>query len=677
MAMLLTLTIMRTLTMSKKIVAWDNQTAQKELAKRLREADEFRSRFTAFWEQNEQLMFDAEGQLNTSSINSHPEFGTYRESSSLDSAQVNQNSAYAFRNLNFIHSQMSASPPSVIAEPTTSDPDDRLAALAADRLVDHGRTTYDLAGRIDALTLNTLVYGTGYFKIVWDSGQGEIIDVDEAGNLQLEGDISIRIPSVWNMYIDQHADERKNIRYMFERIYMELSHAQAKWPEYADILERSAAKNSGNPTHTSTLSDDKPGREVEIYEYWEKGLPENGYDGRHCLCLKDGTILGEIKPNPHRFLAAETVRKIKEKYGDMGEAIVAAKLELIPQKAELPYHILTHVDVPQIIYGKSVLDYVGPIQNNLNRLMLTVLDNAAAHGAARLVLPAGSEVADDSIVNTSFQIIKVSGQAGPYPIQMPTLLGDLGPLMDREKQQIDDIMGVNDSQFGTMQRETSNAALQSAAAQGSMIRRNLFNKYGKVVEDIYRQYLKLVRKHIDIDRLYHIIGKEHPLEALEVKTIDLDGGYDIKVSYGSSMSLDPLTRRGEIMQLMPFFKETGVPQSTIVDMLQLNELRGLYDKNRVAKERQMEIFDEMIESLVYTPPEPNQDHTGMLAAALEYVMTREYFDLPPEAKVLISQHIEERKQMGASEQTTGQAAPGGMPPVGGLPPAGAPPLPIA
>lgn len=659
----------------QKIKPWDKNTAKRELSKRLREATEYRARFEAYWEANEQMIFDAEGMLNTGSNYSHPEFGSFQQGSSLDSANVNQNVAYAFRNLNFIHSQMSANPPTVVAEPVTTDPDDRLAALAADRLVSHGRTTYNMADRVDMFTLNTLVYGIGYFKIVWDSGQGEIIDVDEEGNLQLEGDIDIRIPNVWNMYIDQHAEETKTVRYMFEKIHLELSHAQAKWPEHADLLESVAAANKPNPNLTGQLSDDKPGREVEIYEYWEKGLPENGYDGRYCLHLKDGTILGDVKPNPHRFLAAETVRKIKQKYADLGEAVIQEKLDKIPQKAELPYHILTHIDLPGTVYGKSVLDYVGPIQMNLNRLMLTALDNAAAHGAVRLILPESSEIEDDSIVNTSFRVIKVSGQVGAYDMKMPALLGDLGPMMDRERQQIDDIMGVNDSQFGTMKRETSNAALQSAAAQGSMIRRRLFNKYTKAVEDIYRQFLKLTRKHIETERLYHIIGKEHPLEALEVKTMDLDGGYDLKVTYGASFSLDPLTRRGEIMQLMPFFEKTGVPSSTIVDMLQLNELRGMYDKNRVAKERQMEIFDEMIETQAYIAPQPNQDHVGMLAACLEYVMTREFFDLDEESKILINQHIEDRKQMGGAEAAP-QPAPmpgspaGGVPPIGGAGPMG-------
>ncbi len=641
-----------------KIIPWDNDKAKKELTRRLREAKDYRARFEGFWEKGEQLMFDAENSYGANSANSHPEYGTYIESSTLDSAQVNQNSAYAFRNLHYIHSQMSSNPPSVVAEPTSSDQDDRHAALGADRLIEHARKIYKLANKIDLMTQNTLVYGSGYYKSVWDSGLGSLIGYDkESEEYILEGDINVRIPSVWDIYLDQHAESWEDVRYVFQRMVMSLSTAQSQWPEYAEILEKNATDSNENHRPDSALSDTRPGKEVEVYEYWEKGLAENGYDGRYALHLKDGTVLGGIKPNPHRFLSAEAIRAVKSQNKGVDSAILEELLDQLPQKAELPYQMLTHIDIPNTVYGKSVLDYVGPIQDNLNRLMLTALDNAAAHGAVQLVLPEANEVDEDALVNTSFKVIKVSGPVGPYQLQMPALLGDLGPMMDREKMQIDDIMGVNDSQFGNMKRETSNAALQSAAAQGSMIRRRLFNKYTEVVEQIYRQFLKLIRKHVDIDRLYHMIGKEHPLEALEIKTMDLDGGYDLKVSYGSSLSLDPLTRRGEITQLMPIFEKAGMSTNALADMLQLNELRGMYDETRVAKERQQEIFDEMLETGTTIPPMPNQDHVNMLAHALRYVMTREFMDLDPQYQQLINQHIEDRKALAANEQATGSADP--------------------
>jgi hypothetical protein len=634
-----------------KPIIWDEAKAKQELATRFREASDYRSRFEGFWERNEQLMFDVDGGISSAPTNVAPEHGVFQYNSGLNTAQINQNSAYAFKNLRFIHSQMSSNPPTVLAEPTTSDPDDRLVASAADRLVTHGRQTYQLADHIDKLTLATLVYGTGCLKLVWDSTKGEIVDVTEDGEMVLEGDLTIKTPSIWDLYIDQHAEDINEIRYVFQRITMSTEEAVGRWPEHKEEIEQSSSTDNSNEYAQS-----KPGREIELYEYWEKGLPENGYDGRYALHLEDGTVLGQVKSNPHRFLAAETIRSITKKYKDLGEDIVEAMINKIPQKAELPFHFLTDIDVPQTVYGKSTLDYVGPIQMNLNRLMLTALDNAAAHGAVQLILPAGSEIADDSLVNVPYNVIKISGQVGPHPLHMPTLLGDLGPLMDREKQQIDDLMGVNESMFGQMNRETANATLQSASANGSQIRRRLFNKYTKTVEDIYTQFLKLFRKHVETDRLYHIIGKEHPLEALEIKTMDLDGGYDLKVSYGTSFSLDPATRKAEILQMLPFLKEAKLSPSVILELSGQSELRGLVDKSKAPKERQLEIIDEMLETQQYIPPEENQNHIDMLAASLDYVMTREFFDLDDNSKLLINQHINDRKQMAANEMNTGQAA---------------------
>lgn len=637
---------------------WDSQTAQKELSKRLREATTYRTRFEYHWEKAEQLMFDAEGNFRSTSVNSSPEYGSYLENSGLDTAQVNQNSAYAFKNLRYIHSQMSANPPTVLAEPTTSDPDDRLAAMAADRLVTHGRTKYNMANEIDKLSNHALIYGTGYLMETWDSTIGAILGKTEDGKVKLEGDIRIKCPSIWDIYLDQHAEENREVRYFFHRFYMPLEAAQGKWPEYHSILEEVAIEDNSNDYRPdSAITEHRPGKEVELYAYWERGLPENGYDGRYAIHLKDGRVLGKVEPNPHRFLASETVRRVKKDLPTATEQEIQEVLDSIPQRAELPLHILTDIDIPQSVYGKSTLDYVVPIQDNLNRLMLTALDNAAAHAAVQLILPAGSEVADGSLVNTPMNIVKISGAQGPFHLNMPQLLGDLAPMMDREIQQINDIMGVNDSMFGQMQRETANATLQSAAAQGSMIRRRLFNKYTDVVEDIYTQFLKLVRKHMDLDRLYHLIGREHPLEAAEVKTMDLDGGYDLKVTFGASFSLDPITRRDEIARNMPLFKEAGVPSNIILEMMQLSELRGLYDRNKVARERQQEVFDEMVATGVYIPPEENEDHTNMLAASLEYIMTREYKDLPEEAQVNINAHINERKQLAANIQNTGTAQP--------------------
>jgi hypothetical protein len=230
--------------------------------------------------------------------------------------------------------------------------------------------------------------------------------------------------------------------------------------------------------------------------------------------------------------------------------------------------------------------------------------------------------------------------------------------------------------FGQMQRETSGFSLQYATNQGNLIRRRLFNKYVTFVENIYKAYLNLIRKHWDETHIIYVLGKEKAFEAISIKGADIDGGYDLVCEYGASLSLDPTTRREEILTMQPLFEKAGIPTKTILSLLKLNELEEVYDILQLSEERQREIFEEMISSGRYIAPEEMQEHKGMLDYCYYYVMTAEFKYLPPEKQALILQHIKAREQMAASStmpQAPGtpgpvpQGLPGGamLPPTGG------------
>jgi hypothetical protein len=231
---------------------------------------------------------------------------------------------------------------------------------------------------------------------------------------------------------------------------------------------------------------------------------------------------------------------------------------------------------------------------------------------------------------------------------MPTV----DKLREQIKMGIDDLSGVNEAMFGQQSRETAGFAMQYAANQGNMIRKRLFNKYAMFVESIYRSYLNLVRKHWTTSRTIYVLGKEKALEAVEIKGADISGGFDLIVEYGQSLSLDPMTRRQEIMSLQPIFEKAGVPTRVSLKMMKLNELEGLYDMMQLAEDRQREFFEEMIATQIYLPPEELQDHENMLAYALQYVMTTEYKYLDDTSRALIKQHIKDRAALAAQEKAT-------------------------
>jgi hypothetical protein len=640
-----------------KIIVWSPEEAKQNLAQRLQDAQDRRRETEKSWKGNEQTIFNTQGLAQDVNINIAEGLGML-EGPDQGTGSVTIN--YAFKNLRFLHAQLAANPPSVIPRPTSSDAEDRRKADAADRVVRYGMKQYDMQENVDKLTLNALLYGSGVAKVLWDSNLGDILEIaEESGELTMEGDFRMSVPNIWNLYFDADAESFEDVRFAFERIYVPYEEALYKWPEQKELLQK--YRSGGKGEQDSAAQQSQLGRPkydvVELWEYWEKGLASNGMLGRHTICTRDGTPLTGIHANPERYAAPKK-----------GKAEASRRIEI----ACLPYHLLTDIDVPGTIWGKSFLEYVAPIQDTYNRFHSVSLDIMQAHGVARLVIPEGAEVSPDSITNSTWDVVKYTGTQPPHFMEPMPFPAALNNFMDIYKIGIDDMSGVNEAMFGKQSREQSGFSMQYATNQGNMIRFRLLNKYRRVVESIYKSYLKIVQKHWTLPHTILVLGNEKAFEAQDIKGADIDGGYDLTADYGASLSLDPTTRREEMITLMPLFEKAGVESRQLLKMLKLNELSGQYDLLELADNRQREIFETMIATGVYIAPEELQDHKNMLSYSYMFLMTSEYKYLEDDAKALIKQHVKEREMLAAQGAAPSllAGAPGPLPQglAGGMPP---------
>lgn len=651
-----------------KIQVWSNEEARKILQQRLTDARDARKRFENDWRTAEKMVYSTKGGPLTPDLN----FDMEQTLGIADGPDQGAGSApinYTFKNLRYIHAQLAANPPAIIPRPTSNDAEDKRRADAADRIVRYAMRQYKMQDRTDMLTLNTLIYGSGFMKIRWDTDKGEILDMnEETGELVLEGDLSVQIPNIWNVFIDPDAETWDDVNHVFERILVPTNEALYRWPDKKELIEKNKIANQsgyqdGYTGQESALTQRKYDV-VELYEYWEKGTPSNGMLGRFCICTRDGTPVSPVTASSERYAPAVD-----------GKSGKRARFEV----ARLPYIILTDIDVPASVWGKSAVDYAAPVQDMLNRLDNVSLEIAQAHGIVRLMVPESAEISIDAITDSTYDLVKYSGNVPPSfmnPAQMPSLLPDL---MSRQKQGIDDVFGVNDAMFGKQSREQSGFSMQYATNQGNMIRFRLLNKYRLAVEESYKSILITIQKHWNLPRTIKVLGNEKAFESVDIKGADIESGYDFAPEYGASLSLDPTTRREEMMTLMPLFEKAGVESRQLMKAMKLNDLGNPYDVLDMADDRQRELFEEMIATGKYLPPEDLQDHKNMLAYAYRYLMTAEFKYLEDNSKMLIKQHVLEREQLAAG----GPAAPGGLegtpgPLPGGLPPeaaAGLPPLP--
>jgi hypothetical protein len=627
---------------------WDSEDKIKqELEKRLSFARQARKVQEKQWEENERAAFATRfeeffsgGDVNLS-FDSVSELGLAPVDGSANNIATN----YIMKNLRFFHAQMSSNPPTVSPKPLTSDREDRRRADAADRCVRYGLRQYKMQERQDQVNLNTLLYGNGFAKTIFDPELGEIVSYrEETNEVTTEGDFSYTVPSPWMVYPDADAVVWEDVRFVFEEIPLRYETACRLFPKKKDELQRYRLKSQDESANTaqskSVISQRSYYDVVRVYQYWETGTPENGMQGRYCWCLEDGTQLTELSVSPHRF---HTVNKD----GSKGAPF-----------AKLPYHLLTDIDVPGTYWGRSVVAYAAALQDVLNRLDNVMLDILAAHGVARLLMPESAEVAKGSITNSPWDIVKYTGAIPPNfmePLPMPAALPNI---RDRMKQNLDDIMGITEALMGQQSRETSGFSMQYAVEQSNMIRRRLFNKYVAFVENVYKTYLGVIKENWTTPRTIKVLGKERAFETVDLQGADIQGGFDLVVEYGTSFSLDPMARRQEILQLMPVLKEAGMTSRAILGMLRLNELDSLIDRTQLAASRQREVFDRMLANKIYIAPRELQEHRAMLEEAYNYVMSAEFDGLPEEDKALIERHIKEREAMAAQSGAEAAAAGG-------------------
>ena len=641
--------------MSKVRLQWwtNEDQIKKELAKRLQFSRQARARYEKQWEENERTVYAtrSSGIQNSDvslSFSTDGEAAAYQQDMTQADISINR----TMKNLRFIHSQMSANPPTVIPKPTSADPQDRYAADAADRLVRYGIRHYQMAERKDQLNLETLIYGSGFAKCFFNTMKGEISDYDpETEEVVMSGDFEFTVPSVWKIYPDADATTWEEVSYVFEEIDLRYEEAVYLFPDKLEVLERVRQKGYETDIEeyqstSSAVANKYRYDSVKCYQYWETGTPMNGMQGRYCWCLEDGTQLTALTVSPHRFTQ-------KLKGGKPG-----------PTRAYLPYKILTDIDVPGTYWGMSVVAYASAMQDAKNRVDTVMLDILQAHGVARIIMPESAEIADESITNSTWDVIKYTGSIPPSfmePVPMPSALPNIG---DRMERGIDDVFGINDAVMGNMQRETSGFSLQYATQQSNMIRKRLFNKDIAVVEWVYKTYLQIVAENWKETRTIKVLGKEKAFESMNISGADIASGFDLVVEYGASLSLDPMTRREEILQMMPLFQQAGVQPRKMLQLLKLNELENAYDHIELAETRQREIFEEMRIKGIYIEPDELDDHINMLAFSYIYIMTAEFKYLNPVHKEMIKKHIKAREEMQATK-TAAAAPPPGMP---GMPP---------
>lgn len=624
----------------KTIIPQTDEQLLKTIIDRLRWCKEDRKKVEDQWAKNE-IAYDSPDGFMSYDVTASAEtlldiLPPTEEDDEDDIIEIGTN--YIFKYTRFIHSQMSANPPSVAVGPTSSDISARNAADAADRLLRWGRKQYDFQEVFDQRNERVLKYGIGWIKILFDPNEGAILEHNPQTNeILMEGEIDIYSPDSRDVWIDCDAKRRSKIRYTFERLTMSLEEAYFRFPKSKAIIDEYINKSN----HSSAMDTNHYEDRLEIYEYVEKGMPTNAGLGRRAYLFEHGPFIEKPTDNNH-------------------------------PGAGLPLKSLTYIDAERHLYGRSTIEYAIALQDAMNKLDTSVLDNIRVHNALNVVVAGGIDNEQDMKSNRAVKIIRVAGQGTVHYLAPPQLMPDIWRARQTYFEGMQDLFGINDSMLGIQRREQSAVSQQTSIESGLMLHRRLYLKSAKSVEEVSEDFLGIIKEEWKVPRTIQVLGKEKAFETADIKGADITHGYSVDATYGANLPLDPNMKREFLNLNLPLLKEAGLTAKDFIRHMGLNDVEGALDRATMAQDRQKEVFEEMIAAYnaggpKYIMPEEGEDHLSRLEWCRYYRETSEFKYLADELKELIKQHIKERMELAAQEasQLLGQMppppAPGGVP----------------
>jgi hypothetical protein len=647
-----------------QIETWDTpQERKKNLKARLSDARNSRLKKEEKWRMAEDALLPQVSLDGTAGLNVSP----YTGGEGVDEQERPEiGTNYLLKNIRFLQSQMSNNVPICSPKPTSYDPKDREAADAADRVSRWALREYDIHDSLDFRNLQTLRYGTGITKKLWNPHLGEFLRGNEEEGFIMEGDFDLSIPSVWDIFIDADARKTKEIRFVFELIRVPWEQAAHRWgkgnPEKLKLLDKQRKKNGAiHASHTEeTRSRHSPTTNydvVELYEYWEKGLPTNGYQGRYCIITADGDEIEEMTINP------ESYKPIASTHAHMVEAV---KEDKVPQRrAVLPYDFLTDLDDNESPWGESIVDYAAPLQDALNRLDSSILQTCDANGIPRLITSESAELNENALSADGYQVVKYTGNIPPDYMPAAPLPQIVVHLRAQIKNDINEMMGLNESMFGQQSREQSGYSQTYSVNQGNETRQRTFNKYVKDTENLYKRLLLMAANKWSTEKIISVIGDENSVEVSSFRGADIAYGYDVRCEFQSSLSLDPMTRRQELIQMAPILDKAGVSPKKQLDLVKMSELGNALDSGKLASNKMKKYFEKIKKTGVQQQPRSKENHAEMLDWANEYVMTTEFDRLGEPIKALIEEHMTIREDMLREQVNANQPPAPGEAPAGG------------
>lgn len=521
-------------------------------------------------------------------------------------------------------SQLSKIKPAVQVLPNSNEFQDKTAARATKKLLDHTFAQNNLDYLLQQHQRYKKIFGESYLFIEWDKNKGDIVPdfeenmplLNEHGEPELDengepiiitrpprmGDVCFSIEAPWRVLL-QRKKRFEEVEYAFRLKIYSVDELRLEYPECAEEIK---ADNSANIFDMEDLQDKRLEDEVLVWEFFHK-------DTQHV---------------PGGYYAKFFNKKILEEG------------PLPYSHGDLPFDRITDIDLPDVLNGVSIYDIVMPMQNMHDNLTTLIAKNIWLCGHAKWMMPRGA--AKIEALGNDNTIVQYQGPVAPQLVQSQQNSPEVYKYRDQLRVEMGELFGVHPVSTGNPPTGvTAAVALQFLNEQESERASSEIAKHNMAVENIAKKTLAVMGDFYDYDdeRLVKILGKDNEYQIKYFDMANLEKAYDVKVNISTALPDSKAGRTERIFQAMQYNREMLPPErwAELLELGAVDKMNSLITESIKAAESENE---DLVEGVDVAPPEEWEEHIQHWHAHVKRLQSRSFKEeLEPDFRAAFIEHI--------------------------------------
>ncbi len=457
--------------------------------------------------------------------------------------------------------------PQFFVNPSTSEDQDRMAAIAAEAIAEFHITSENYKTKRALATFWALICGTGYVKTFYNPGKQT--PEGHVGKVEYEG------LSAWPIFVPYlDVIDIQDQPYVFHARTISCERVSEVYgkdlkPDVTSSVNPLDAKLTQALGINKSATKTDP-NEVYVKEVWVKP----------CREFPSGAMF---------VYAAGNLLYMQEKKQEIGGDELIQAERMFPYKhGEFPFQKITHIPTGTY-YGESTIKELISAQRDYNRIRSQIIEHRNMVAKPQFEMTKGAFNVKQFNSKPGLILQVNPGFKGPVPIEKPPLEPVTFQELDVNMREMDDISGQFEISRGrTPPGVEAASAIAFLQEETDTILLHTVDSIELAVESSGRQTLDLVSEYWTTQRITEVISKNNELEAALFKSVQISSNMDFHVVSGSMM---PRSNAGKQAMISDLIKNGIIPPEKALKYMQLAETNKLWEDMQVdSRQAQRENF---------------------------------------------------------------------------------------